>query len=180
MPDAYPGLTAVSRSARETRRWGKKLGRLLKGGDVIGLTGELGTGKTCFVRGLAEGLGVDKKAWVRSPSFTLINEYTGRLPVYHVDLFRLRDPRELEELNLREYLFSDGVSVIEWFEYLPEQEVEEYLHIRFAYGNGIERELTFMAHGARYEETVRSLRAQTVELKRLGSLNRNRRGTRWH
>ncbi len=159
MPEDDVGFTAVSRSARETRRWGKKLGRLLKGGEVIGLTGELGAGKTCFVRGLAEGLGVDKKAWVRSPSFTLINEYTGRLPVYHVDLFRLRDPRELEELNLREYLFSDGVSVVEWFEYLPEQEIEEYLHICFAYGNGSERELTFTAHGARYEEILKGLKS---------------------
>src|SRR4051812_33243180 len=108
--------TVVSRSAAATRVLGKKLGRLLKGGEIIGLTGELGSGKTCFVRGVAEGVGVGKEAWVRSPTFTLINEYDGRLPVYHIDLYRISVAQELEELNLREYLYSDGVSLIEWFE----------------------------------------------------------------
>lgn len=167
--DAGYQFSTVTRSAQETRRWGKELGRLLSGGEIIGLSGELGSGKTCFVRGLAEGLGVDKEAWVRSPSFTLINEYTGRLLVYHIDLFRLRDYREMEELNLREYLFSEGVSVIEWFESLPEGEAEEYLHIRFAYANGVKRELTFTAHGGRYEKIIEALKDERFKVKRIKS-----------
>jgi len=118
-------FTVVTRSAQQTRNWGKRLGGLLRGGEIIGLTGELGSGKTCFVRGMAEGLTVGKEAWIRSPSFTLINEYHGRMPIYHIDLYRVGNRRELEELNLRDYLFSDGISVVEWFEHLPSGEVEE-------------------------------------------------------
>jgi tRNA threonylcarbamoyladenosine biosynthesis protein TsaE len=150
-------FTVVSHSAAATRAWGKKLGRLLSGGEIIGLTGELGSGKTCFVRGLAEGLGVGKEAWIRSPTFTLINEYDGRLPVYHIDLYRLGNRRELDELNLREYLFSDGVSAIEWFEHLPEGEVDEWLEISFAHAGVTQRKLTFAAHGGRYEKMLKVL-----------------------
>ncbi|NIO08449.1 MAG: tRNA (adenosine(37)-N6)-threonylcarbamoyltransferase complex ATPase subunit type 1 TsaE, partial [Deltaproteobacteria bacterium] len=96
------------------------MGKLVRGGEIIGLTGELGSGKTCFVRGLAKGVKVAEGAWVRSPTFTLINEYDGRLPLFHVDLYRLSSATEMEELSLRECFFSDGVSVIEWFERLPE------------------------------------------------------------
>src|SRR5919109_4974552 len=102
--------SVVSRSPRQTRSWGGRLGKLLKGTEIIGLIGELGTGKTCFVRGLAEGLEV-RDAWIRSPTFTLINEYHGRLPLYHIDLYRVGERHELEGLDLREYLYSDGVSL---------------------------------------------------------------------
>ena len=148
----------ISRSAAQTRSWGKKLGRLLKGGEIIGLTGELGGGKTCFVRGIAEGLGVGKEAWVRSPTFTLINEYDGRLPLYHIDLYRIGSERELEELNLRDYLFSDGATVVEWFEHLPKGEVAEYLRIDFEHSGGNQRKLTFAAHGRQYEKIVDRLK----------------------
>ncbi|MCH6545631.1 MAG: tRNA (adenosine(37)-N6)-threonylcarbamoyltransferase complex ATPase subunit type 1 TsaE [Deltaproteobacteria bacterium] len=137
---------------------GKEVGEAPRGGEIIGLTGELGSGKTCFVRGLAQGVDVDKGAWVRSPSFTLINEYDGRVPLFHVDLYRLSSVREIEELSLRECFFSDGVSVIEWFERLPEDEVDEYLRIHFEHEDGNKRKLTFTAHGRRYEEIVEKLR----------------------
>jgi tRNA threonylcarbamoyladenosine biosynthesis protein TsaE len=150
--------TVVSGSALETRRWGKRLGKLTEGGDIIGLVGELGAGKTTFVRGMAEGLEVARDAWVRSPSFTLINEYLGRLPVYHIDLYRVESRAELESLNLREYLFADGVSVIEWFEHLPSVEVEERLELRISCGDGSDRELMFIPHGERYEKVVEALK----------------------
>jgi len=148
----------LSRSTAQTQSWGRKLGWLLGGGEIIGLTGELGSGKTCFVRGLAQGLDVDKGAWVRSPSFTLINEYDGRVPLFHVDLYRLSSVTEIEELSLRECFFSDGVSVIEWFERLPEDGVDEYLRIHFEHEDGNKRKLTFTTHGSRYEEIVEKLR----------------------
>ena len=160
---AMKSFTVVSRSPAQTRNWGKRLGRLLKGGDIIGLTGELGSGKTCFVRGIAEGLVVGKEAWIRSPSFTLINEYDGRLPLYHIDLYRVGSRREMEELNLREYLFSDGVSLIEWFEHLPVDEVDEYLHVGFAYANGNQRRLTFTGRGTRYQELLEGIKVLRVQ-----------------
>jgi tRNA threonylcarbamoyladenosine biosynthesis protein TsaE len=150
--------SVVSRSARQTRAWGKRLGKLLEGGEIIGLIGELGAGKTCFVRGMAEGLAVGREAWIRSPTFTLINEYLGRLPVYHIDLYRVASRGELEGLNLREYLYADGVSVIEWFDHLPAGEVDEYLELRIAHVEATERELKFTAHGERYEKIVEDLK----------------------
>jgi tRNA threonylcarbamoyladenosine biosynthesis protein TsaE len=149
----------ISRSAEHTRRLGIRLGKLLQGGEIIGLVGELGTGKTCFVRGLTEGLEVSRETWIRSPTFTLVNEYQGRLPIYHIDLYRIESTSELEELNLREYLYSIGISLIEWFEYFPADEVGDHLEIKLAYREGSKRQVTFIPHGARYEELVNALRA---------------------
>jgi len=148
----------ISRSAEHTRRLGNSLGKLLQGGEIIGLVGELGTGKTCFVRGLTEGLEVSQETWIRSPTFTLVNEYHGRLPIYHIDLYRIESTDELEELNLREYLYSTGVSLIEWFEYFPAGEVDDHLEIKLAYREGSKRQVTLIPHGARYEELVSALR----------------------
>jgi tRNA threonylcarbamoyladenosine biosynthesis protein TsaE len=152
--------SVVTRSPRQTKSWGNRVGKLLEGGEILGLTGELGAGKTCFVRGLAEGLDVGRKAWIRSPTFTLINEYHGRLPVYHIDLYRVGHRSELEGLGLRDYLYSDGVSVIEWFDHLPPDEVDEYLELRIAYAEGSNRKLTFMAHGDRYKRIVEALQGK--------------------
>jgi tRNA threonylcarbamoyladenosine biosynthesis protein TsaE len=150
--------STVSKSSRQTMSWGKRLGKLVQGGEIIGLIGELGTGKTCLVRGFAEGVEVDKEAWVRSPTFTLINEYSGRLPLYHIDLYRVGTPEQQEGLNLRDYLYGEGVSVIEWFELLPADAVDDYLEISIAHLGGAKRELKFVAHGARYESLVHLLR----------------------
>jgi tRNA threonylcarbamoyladenosine biosynthesis protein TsaE len=150
--------TVTSNSARKTMGWGRKLGKLVQGGEIIGLVGELGSGKTCFVRGFATGADVGKEAWVRSPTFTLINEYQGRLPIYHIDLYRIGKAEEVDALNLREYLYSEGVSLIEWFEYLPAGEVDEHLEITMAHAGGGNRAITFIAHGRRYEEIVNQLR----------------------
>ena len=157
--------TVVSKSARQTMSWGKKLGKLVQGGEIIGLVGELGAGKTCFVRGFAEGIGVGKDAWVRSPTFTLINEYNGRLPVYHIDLYRVGERGQQDGLNLREYLYGDGVSLIEWFEYLPADEVDEFLAIKMAHLGGARRQLTFAAHGERYEAILARLFGVNGKLK---------------
>jgi tRNA threonylcarbamoyladenosine biosynthesis protein TsaE len=93
---------------------GVKLGENLESGDVLALWGELGSGKTLFSRGVARGLGVPDQVPITSPTFTIINEYQGRLRLYHLDLYRLTTPDELETLPWREALFGDGVAVIEW------------------------------------------------------------------
>ena len=148
----------LSTSARMTMSLGRNLAKLVKGGEIIGLRGELGTGKTAFVRGFCEGIGVSQTAWVRSPTFTLINEYQGRLPVYHIDLYRIGRAEETAALNLREYLYSDGVSLIEWIECLPPDEIDEYLEVSLVHNSGSKRQMTFTAHGKQYEEMVEQLR----------------------
>lgn len=105
-------LRYESRSPEETQRLGEALGRRLKAGDVVATIGELGAGKTCFLQGLARGLGVTETA--TSPTFVLINQYRGRLPVYHVDAYRTTSLTELLDLGLEEFFYGEGVTVVEW------------------------------------------------------------------
>jgi len=110
--------TVTTQSEDETAAVGRDLAATLSAGDVVLLFGDLGAGKTAFVRGLAEGLGVSRDE-VSSPTFTLIQEYRGgRLPLFHVDLYRIEDPREFDELGLDE-IAEEGVLAIEWAERLP-------------------------------------------------------------
>jgi len=106
--------TIASQSPEETEAAGERLGRTLGPSDVVGLIGELGAGKTCFVQGLTRGLGVTVHA--TSPTFVLVNEYRGRLPVHHVDAYRTTTVTELADLGLEEMIDGDGVTVIEWAE----------------------------------------------------------------
>jgi tRNA threonylcarbamoyladenosine biosynthesis protein TsaE len=122
-------LLTESSSAEETEEIARELASILKAGDVVALYGPLGAGKTTFVRGLAAGLGCQKG--VRSPTFSLINEYPGPLPLYHIDFYRLEGQAEIEDLGWTEYLDSDGVVAIEWPEkvknMLPVKRFEVYL-----------------------------------------------------
>ena len=105
-------MKAVSRSARETQALGARLGARLGRGDVVACIGPLGSGKTCFLQGLARGLGVMTD--VTSPTFVLVNQYWGRLPVYHVDAYRTGSLTELVDLGLEEMFHGEGVTVVEW------------------------------------------------------------------
>ncbi|MDD4179384.1 MAG: tRNA (adenosine(37)-N6)-threonylcarbamoyltransferase complex ATPase subunit type 1 TsaE [Candidatus Margulisbacteria bacterium] len=106
----------TTHNSEETVSLGKKIGAVLRSNDVIALTGQLGAGKTTLIQGIAEGLGV--KDYVTSPTFIIINEYLGRLPFYHVDLYRLEAINDIEELGIEEYFNKGGVCVIEWAERL--------------------------------------------------------------
>ena len=131
--------TLVTHSEAETARIGRHLADGLVPGSIVLLFGDLGAGKTSLVRGLAEGLGVDPDE-VSSPTFTLIREYRGgRLPLLHVDLYRLHDPREIEELGLEE-LGTDAATAIEWAERLP-RPVAGALEVRIQHGNGDQRQI---------------------------------------
>ena len=111
--------TFTSHSPAETENFGRDFAKKVKGGGVIALKGELGTGKTQFVKGVVAGLG--STADVTSPTFTLVHEYVGgRVPVYHFDFFRIEDRQSADRLGLDVYFFGDGVSVIEWADKFPE------------------------------------------------------------
>lgn len=101
-------------SEAETEALGRQLSADFRAGDVIALTGDLGAGKTCLVRGVAKGLG--SRDLVNSPTFTIINQYQGRLPIYHFDVYRLNNCVEMEDLDMDDYLFGQGLCVIEWAE----------------------------------------------------------------
>ncbi|NLG84040.1 MAG: tRNA (adenosine(37)-N6)-threonylcarbamoyltransferase complex ATPase subunit type 1 TsaE [Firmicutes bacterium] len=143
-----------SGSPAETVLFGCRLGRLLACGDVVFLHGPLGAGKTRLVEGIARGLGA---AGVRSPSFTLLHSYRGRLPVYHADLYRLTDPDEAAALNLSE-VTADGVLLVEWPE-LVEVEFPARLSVCLSFMAGDEdaRLLTLVPRGERYEAITRAM-----------------------
>ena len=105
-------------SASDTLTLGEKIGRLLEAGDIVFLFGDLGAGKTTLTQGIARGLGVARDEYVRSPTFTLVNEYRGKVPVFHVDLYRIASSHELEDLGLEESFSGEGVSIVEWAEKL--------------------------------------------------------------
>ena len=108
--------TFKTESFEETQALGEKLGKTLKQGDVIALIGDLGTGKTCLTQGIARGVGIASGEIVSSPSYILINEYNGTIPIYHIDLYRLENSEEIAELGLSEYVEGDGICIIEWAE----------------------------------------------------------------
>src|SRR5437764_6841299 len=133
--------TLISNSAKETEAFGRKFSGQVKAGDVIALTGELGSGKTQFVKGLAAGLAAMTAA--TSPTFTLIHEYSGgRLPVYHFDFFRIEDRQSAERLGLNDYFFGDGVSVIEWADRFPDLIPENARWISFDTKSETQRAIT--------------------------------------
>ena len=111
----------------ETIQLGVNIGERLQPGDLVLLFGDLGSGKTTLTQGIARGLGVAEKEYVRSPSFTLINEYRGRIPIFHIDLYRIESARQLENLGLEEILLGEGISVVEWAEKLFPEDQKDFL-----------------------------------------------------
>jgi len=111
-------LKLTTKSAEETVELGRKIGAFLVPNDVLALIGPLGAGKTTLIQGIAQGLEV--KDYVTSPTFIIINEYQGRLPFYHIDLYRLDEVKDIEELGIEEYFTRGGVCVIEWAEKLAD------------------------------------------------------------
>jgi len=117
----------LTRSPEETKDLGRKIGKLLEPRDILLLIGELGAGKTTLIQGLAEGVGVID--YITSPTFVLINEYQGRIPFYHVDLYRLTEKIHIQDLGIEEYFAGSGVTVVEWAERLGKLTPEKYVKI---------------------------------------------------
>ncbi len=144
----------MAHNAKETKKIAQKLASFLHAGDVILLEGDLGAGKTTFTKGLALGLGIKRN--IKSPTFTLIREYTeGRLPLYHMDVYRL-EGAGTEDLGLDEYFDGDGVCVVEWPQFAKDDLPKDYLKIIFNKdeSNDSKRILTLEAHGPRYDNLL--------------------------
>ena len=126
-------MNVISRSPEETFFIGTMIGERLHVGDIVALIGDLGAGKTCLTKGIAVGLGVSEQYHITSPTFTLINEYQGRHKLYHLDLYRLTGLRDMEDMGFEEYLFGEGVTVIEWAEKIMDVLPDETIFISFTY-----------------------------------------------
>lgn len=164
-----PALNAfdfVSHSVAQTQRVGSRLGELLQSGDVICLEGKLGTGKTCLTQGIGRGLGIEEP--ITSPTFTLIKEYRhpeARLPLYHIDFYRLEKVEEALALGLEEYFYGHGACVVEWAERAKQALPEERLWITLTHLNETERGILMEPVGQRYQELLREF-----ELRAFGNI----------
>ena len=141
-----------SHNEEELIQWGQRLGTLLQAGDVLVLTGDLGAGKTTFTKGLALGLGISQM--IKSPTYTIVREYEGRLPLYHLDVYRIEG--DADSIDLDEFLFGGGVTVIEWGHLLGEDLPDSYLELEIL-KEAEGRCLHFTAHGSRAEQLIKEL-----------------------
>jgi len=149
-------LKLTSRSPGETQQLGHTIGELARPGDIILLNGPLGAGKTCLAQGMAQGLGVREST--ASPSYVLMREFAGKLPLYHMDFYRL-EFKEIDELGLDDYLYGRGVCVIEWAEKGMALMPAEHLLIKLAYAGESERNIDIVPSGTRYTEMAQQVAA---------------------
>ncbi|MFQ5456591.1 MAG: tRNA (adenosine(37)-N6)-threonylcarbamoyltransferase complex ATPase subunit type 1 TsaE [Nitrospirota bacterium] len=150
-------LSITTDSPEETKRIGENIGRLMRGGEVVVLEGELGAGKTCFVHGIAKGLDV-KDIYISSPTFVYLNEYNGRIPLYHCDLYRIKRSEDIEDIGILDLMGCNGVLIIEWGDkanpYLP----EDRLYITITNAGGDRRRFDCDARGRIYIEILKMLK----------------------
>lgn len=140
-------------NSEETTRFAERLAGFLQSGDVIALEGDLGAGKTTFTKGLAKGL--DIKRNVNSPTFTIIKEYKGKLPLYHMDVYRVAD--SLEDLGFDEYFEGSGITVVEWAHLIKEQLPSELLTIYLYREEDEKRKIVLIPKGLRYEQLCKEI-----------------------
>ena len=152
-----------SYSAEETFELGRTLGALLFPGALVAFSGDLGAGKTCCVQGIAMGLGVEDRSLITSPTFTLIQEYQGRLPIYHFDVYRLGHEDEMYDLGYEEYFYGEGVTLVEWAERIEAFLPQYYLNIHLHIETDRSRTLRIRSHGERYLHVLDSLAQASYE-----------------
>jgi tRNA threonylcarbamoyladenosine biosynthesis protein TsaE len=155
-------MRIITNSASETKALGEKLARLLKGKEILCLFGQLGSGKTTLVKGLASGLGV-KQTEVNSPTFILMRKYAGRLPLYHFDLYRVKNKQEICGIGYEEFIYNSGVAVIEWADKMGSLLPKDYLRIDLSFLEPEKRLLKFSADHKYYRELIRKLCSSSLK-----------------
>jgi len=146
----------ITSRPEETQQFGARLGELAHPGDIFLLVGKLGAGKTCLTQGIAQGLGI--REYAASPSFVVVRELHGRLPLYHMDFYRLENLEEIADLGLDDYFYGRGVSVVEWAEKGLSLLPPEHLLIEISYISDTGRRLKLKAKGKRYRELAAKLK----------------------
>ena len=139
---------------QRTESLGTVLGKIAEPGDIITLAGSLGAGKTALTQFIGRGLGIDPRIYITSPTFSLLHEYQGRIPLYHMDLYRLGSEEEIESLGFPEYFYGHGLTVIEWSERLGSLMPAERLHIELVISGEISRTAHLSAHGELWQKKV--------------------------
>lgn len=153
-------ITIRLKSPTATAAFGRRLGETARPGDIITLGGSLGAGKTTLTQAIGQGLGVPASCYITSPTFSLLHEYPGRLPLYHLDLYRLGDEEELAELGVEEYLYGGGLAVIEWPDRLGTLLPAERLHIELRLESATVRRATVTPFGASWNARLAKIEAQ--------------------
>jgi len=152
-------LTIYTKSEEETLNLGCKIGKTIFSPSLIALIGELGSGKTTLTRGIAKGMGIE--GVVKSPSFVIINEYSGPIPLYHFDLYRIDDPDQLNQLGYEEYFYTEkGVVVIEWADKILSLLPPQYLEIKMRMENFYLRKVVLLPRGERYCQLVEKIKGE--------------------
>jgi len=148
----------TTRTPDETQKLGKTIGKWIEYPLVIGLSGDLGSGKTVFVQGLAEGLEVPGQYYITSPTFTLINEYPGRFPLFHIDLYRLDGIRDLEDIGLDELFYDQAVIAIEWAKKISHELPAEHLALTFEITGDDYRRISLIGYGHNLDNLIKVLK----------------------
>lgn len=147
----------ILKNLEDTKEFGEKLGALLQPGDILSLVGDLGTGKTTLTKSIGVGLGVED--YITSPTFTLINEYRGRLDLYHFDVYRLEGIWDLDDLGFDEYFYSNGVSIVEWGDKIEDFLPDHTIKIQIKKDKDFQTRLVYLSgSGKRYNELIEELK----------------------
>lgn len=148
-------LRFKTNNAEETENLGKRIGEALVGGEVIAMTGDLGAGKTTMTKSLAKGLDIDEH--ITSPTFTIVNEYDGRLKLFHFDVYRIGDIEEMYDLGFEEYIYSGGVSIVEWSNLIEDILPEDKINIEILYLDENKREIIVSGKGEKFDNLIGEL-----------------------
>jgi tRNA threonylcarbamoyladenosine biosynthesis protein TsaE len=148
-------MNFITNTVEETIELGEKIGRSLKPGDIVCIDGDLGSGKTHLTKGIALGLGIGEH--ITSPTFNIVNEYEGRIKLYHFDVYRVNDPDEIAAIGFDEYIFSDAVSVIEWSDYIKELIPDDHIQINISNESITRRNINIRFFGKRYDNIKEAL-----------------------